>query len=232
MAQSSIEWTELTWNPTSGCNKVTKECKNCYAEIMHKRLRAMRQEKYSEPFLDGAKEYEPHLNYPITIKKPSMFFVNSMSDLFHKDISDEYILKVFDVMNKTPQHTYQILTKREDNLVRMNSKINWTTNIWMGVSVGIKDALQRIDKLRTTNAGIKFLSCEPLLEDLGEINLSGIDWVIVGGESGHHKRPFNPDWARDIRDTCKKYDVPFFMKQWDKIKEIPKDLLIRQFPKQ
>ena len=230
MAKSSIEWTQLTWNPTSGCNKVTKECKFCYAEIMHRRLKAMGQKKYSADFLDGAKEYEPHLEYPCTIKKASTFFVNSMSDLFHVDISDEYIQRVFKIMNDTPRHTYQILTKREDNLLRMSSKLNWTDNIWMGVSVGINQAKQRIDKLRQTDAKIKFLSCEPLIEDLGTINLKGIDWVIVGGESGHKRRPFDCDWARNIQQQCKENKVAFFMKQVDKIIPIPNDLNVKQYP--
>lgn len=230
MGKSSIEWTQLTWNPTSGCNKVTKECKNCYAEIMHKRLNAMGQKKYASSFNAGAISYPPHLHYPETITKPATFFVNSMSDLFHEKLPDEYILKVFSVMNKTPWHTYQVLTKREKNLLRLNEQINWTDNIWMGVSVGIKEAAPRINYLRKTNAAVKFISAEPLLEDLGKINLSGIDWLITGGESGHSRRNFNCNWARSLRDQCQKQNVKFFMKQVDKIKEIPPDLMIKEYP--
>jgi len=214
MAQSSIEWTELTWNPTTGCNKLSAGCKFCYAEVMSKRLKAMGQEKYRNEF---KLTIHPHsLETPYEWKKPKTVFVNSMSDLFHKDIPLAFIKKVFKVMNDTPQHTYQILTKRGDVVAKHNKHLNWTKNIWMGVSVENDKVTDRIDYLRKTSAHVKFLSLEPLIGPLKKLNLKKIDWVIVGGESGHGARPMKHEWVSDIKTQCKKADVLFFFKQWGK----------------
>ena len=213
MAQSTIEWTELTWNPTTGCTKVSSGCKNCYAEIMTRRLKAMGVEKYSEGFKNVI-THENTLSIPYTWKSPKIVFVNSMSDLFHKDIPLEFIQKVFKVMNDNPQHVFQVLTKRSERLVELSKKLKWTHNIWMGTSVEDKKTLFRIDDLRKTKAKVKFLSCEPLLEDLGKIKLKKIDWVIVGGESGPHSRLMKPEWVLNIQERCNDKDVPFFFKQW------------------
>lgn len=212
MSKSSIEWTEETWNPTTGCTKVSAGCKFCYAEIMSKRLKAMGVAKYSEVF--KVREHAGALKIPYTWKTPRTVFVNSMSDLFHAEISFEFIQRVFAVMNDTPQHTYQVLTKRSKRLLELHDKLNWTPNIWMGVSVEDNRVLDRIDDLRQTNALTKFLSCEPLIGPLGNFNLDEIDWVIVGGESGDKPRPMNETWVTEIRDKCIEYDVAFFFKQW------------------
>lgn len=212
MSNSSIEWTEITWNPTTGCDKISAGCKYCYAEIMSNRLKSMKVRKYSKGF-----EIQVHpdtLNLPYEWKKPKIIFVNSMSDLFHEKISLSYIKQVFQVMNDNLQHTFQILTKRSDLLLKYNPDLNWSDNIWMGVSVENKDVQYRIDHLRKTNAKIKFLSIEPLLGPLYELNLQNIDWVIVGGESGHNPRPMKQEWVIDIRDQCKSSHVAFFFKQW------------------
>ena len=214
MSKSNIEWTNETWNPTTGCNKVSRGCKHCYAEVMHKRLMKMQPKKYSHPFLDGAFEYPEALNYPLTLKKPSMIFVDSMSDLFHKNISLDYIQKVFKVMNDTPKHTYQVLTKRADRLFLVNGFLNWTNNIWMGVSVEDSKVYDRIIYLQQIDAKVKFLSCEPLVGPLHNIDLNNIDWVICGGESGNKASPLHPDWVRSLRDQCKAAGVSFFFKQW------------------
>jgi len=211
MAQSHIEWTEQTWNPTTGCNKISQGCKFCYAEIFALRLQSMGLEKYENGFeltlhpdvLDVPKKW-----------KPSMIFVNSMSDLFHKDIPVEYIKKVFSVMNSCPQHQFQVLTKRSENLANLSSLFNWTDNIWMGVSVESQDTLFRIEHLKRTDAKIKFLSLEPLLEPLPNLELEGIDWVIVGGESGHKPRPMGEEWVIEIQQKCQEAGVAFFFKQW------------------
>jgi protein gp37 len=311
MAQSSIEWTGKVWNPTTGCNKVSQGCKNCYAEKMHKRLKGMGQDKYRRNFLDGAFPHEESLLYPLTIKKPTTFFVNSMSDLFHDMIPDSYIAKVFAVMALCPQHTFQVLTKRS---LRMNILINkdvffdymheaadeiegnnpyllytlekhdiegekmafpsnnllphlkaakWYSgtfhngddtehefyyegqyplpNVWLGVSVENQEtAEERIPHLVETPAAIRFLSMEPMLEaiDLSKVlpvNLlpesPELDWIIVGGESGHKRRPFNADWARTIKEYCWSHNIAFFMKQIDKKIQIPQDLMIREYPR-
>jgi len=217
MAQSSIEWTEMTWNPTTGCDKLSTGCKFCYAEIMSNRLHAMGLEKYKNNF-----EITLHpetLDDPYSWKKPKLVFVNSMSDLFHKDVPLDYIKKVFEVMNDTPQHTYQVLTKRADLLARYNKELEWTPNIWMGVSVEDYRMVNRIDLLRETSANIKFLSLEPLLTELPNLNLNDIDWVIVGGESGPKARPIKKEWVIDIKNQCKKANVPFFFKQWGGIRK-------------
>lgn len=214
MAQSSIEWTEMTWNPTTGCDKISAGCKFCYAEVMAKRLKAMSVEKYANGFELAIHEEE--LQTPYTWKKSKMVFVNSMSDLFHKDVPIEFIQKVFKVMKENPQHVFQILTKRADVLLYYDKEglLEWTHNIWMGVSVENKTFMNRIDLLRQTNARTKFLSCEPLIGPLPNVNLSGIDWVIVGGESGRTPRPMKKEWVMEIKEQCMKNDVAFFFKQW------------------
>jgi len=213
MSKSSIEWTELTWNPTTGCTKVSAGCKFCYAEVMTRRLKAMGQEKYK----DGFKKVRVHpktLEIPYTWSKPQIVFVNSMSDLFHKDVPLEYIQSVFKVMNENKQHIFQILTKRAERLLEIHPQVRWTKNIWMGVSVEDEKVIDRINYLRKTNAKVKFLSLEPLIGPLKNLNLSKIDWVIVGGESGHNSRPMNEEWVEDIRLQCEKKDIAFFFKQW------------------
>ena len=217
MAQSSIEWTEMTWNPTTGCNKLTAGCKFCYAEVMSRRLHAMGVEKYKDNF--KLRIHPDTLEIPYTWKKPKVVFVNSMSDLFHKDVPLSYIQRVFKVMNETPQHTYQVLTKRGDLLLQYDKHLTWTPNIWMGVSVENEEVKDRIDYLRNTGAYIKFLSIEPLLSHLPNINLENIDWVIVGGESGPKSRPMEKEWVIDIKKQCKKAKVAFFFKQWGGVRK-------------
>ena len=213
MAQSSIEWTEMTWNPTTGCSKISTGCKFCYAEIMTRRLKAMGQEKYK----DGFRKVRIHpdtLLTPYTWKNSKVVFVNSMSDLFHNDVPLEFIKQVFDVMNNNPQHVFQVLTKRAQRLFEVHKELKWTHNIWMGVSVENEVVKDRIDFLIKTKAKVKFLSLEPLIGPLPNLNLKKIDWVIVGGESGHKPRPMNVDWVLDIQDQCKEANVAFFFKQW------------------
>jgi protein gp37 len=212
MAQSSIEWTEMTWNPTTGCDKVSAGCKFCYAEIMSKRLQAMGIDKYKDNF--EVRTHESALVVPYTWKHGKIVFVNSMSDLFHKDVPLEFIKKVFKVMNENHQHVFQVLTKRAERLFEVHKELKWTANIWMGVSVENELVKNRIDFLRKTNAKVKFLSCEPLIGPLPKLNLKKIDWVIVGGESGHTPRPMDADWVLDIQKQCEKKDVAFFFKQW------------------
>lgn len=211
MAQSHIEWTEMTWNPTTGCNKISAGCKFCYAEVMTRRLKAMGMEKYADGF--KLTIHEDALLVPYSWKQQKVVFVNSMSDLFHKDVPLDFIQKVFHVMNET-QHVYQVLTKRADVLLKYNDNLNWAHNIWMGVSVENEKAMWRIEALRQTNARIKFLSCEPLIGPLPNMNLDGIDWVIVGGESGRNPRLMKEEWVLDIMDQCKAKGVKFFFKQW------------------
>lgn len=212
MANSSIEWTEMTWNPTTGCNKISTGCKFCYAEIMSRRLKAMGQEKYKDGF--KVRIHEDQLNIPYTWKHAKIVFVNSMSDLFHKDIPLDFIKKVFAVMNKNPQHVFQVLTKRAERLLEVHKELKWSHNIWMGVSVENDKMTSRIDFLRKTRAKVKFLSLEPLIGPLPDLNLKKIDWVIVGGESGHRPRPMKPDWVLDIQQQCDEVGVAFFFKQW------------------
>jgi protein gp37 len=212
MAQSSIEWTEMTWNPTTGCNKISAGCKHCYAEIMTKRLKAMGQEKYKDGF--ALRIHESALVIPYTWRGSKIVFVNSMSDLFHVDVPIEFIQRVFEVMNNCPQHTFQVLTKRADRLFHIHDQLTWTDNIWMGVSVEDQRVTDRIDFLRQTGAKTKFLSCEPLIGPLPSLNLAGIDWVIVGGESGKKARGMNEIWVWDILQQCRMQEVAFFFKQW------------------
>ncbi|MFH1049327.1 MAG: phage Gp37/Gp68 family protein [bacterium] len=211
MAQSKIEWTEMTWNPATGCDKVSSGCKFCYAEVMARRLQAMGVDKYRNAF--DLTLHEDSLRDPYSWKKPRIVFVNSMSDLFHEKIPLSFIKKVFKVMNDT-EHVYQILTKRADRLLELSKKLEWGHNIWMGVTVEDYKVVDRIDKLRKTGARVKFLSCEPLLSSLPKLNLKKIDWVIVGGESGRKPRPMNADWVIDIKEQCEKAEVKFFFKQW------------------
>lgn len=214
MAQSSIEWTEMTWNPVTGCDKISAGCKFCYAEVMAKRLKAMGVEKYQNEF--KLTIHEDELATPYTWKKSKVVFVNSMSDLFHKDVPIEFIQKVFRVMKENPQHVFQVLTKRADVMLYYDKEggLDWSHNIWMGVSVENEKAMKRIDLLRQSNARTKFLSCEPLIGPLPKLNLKKIDWVIVGGESGRKPRPMKKEWVLDIKQQCEKMDVAFFFKQW------------------
>lgn len=214
MAQSSIEWTEMTWNPVTGCDKISAGCKFCYAEVMAKRLKAMGVEKYQNEF--KLTIHEEELATPYTWKKSKVVFVNSMSDLFHKDVPIEFIQKVFRVMKENPQHVFQVLTKRADVMLYYDKEgwLDWSHNIWMGVSVENEALMNRIDLLRQSKARTKFLSCEPLIGPLPNLNLKGIDWVIVGGESGRKPRPMKKEWVLDIKKQCENFDVAFFFKQW------------------
>ncbi len=212
MAQSSIEWTEMTWNPTTGCTKISAGCKYCYAEVMAKRLQAMGVDKYKNAF--AVRTHQSALQIPYTWKGSKIVFVNSMSDLFHPQIPESFIKDVFKVMNNTPQHTYQVLTKRADRLFEIQEDLNWTSNIWMGVSVEDERVTERIELLRNTNAVIKFLSCEPLIGPLNHLNLQNIDWVIVGGESGRKARRIEEDWVWKIKEQCEEQSTLFFFKQW------------------
>ena len=209
---SSIEWTEATWNPLTGCTKISPGCKHCYAERMAKRLQAMGQANYQNGF--NLSLHEHVLEVPLHWKNPQMIFVNSMSDLFHEKVPVEFIQKVFNVMRRASWHTFQILTKRSARLFELDSEIAWPENVWMGVSVENNDYVFRIDHLRQTRAKTKFLSLEPLLGPLPGLVLNEIDWVIVGGESGPGARPMDIDWVRDIRNQCQDNGVPFFFKQW------------------
>ena len=213
MAQGSgIEWTEATWNPVTGCSKVSPGCKLCYAETMAKRLQAMGQANYANGFHLAL---QPRmLQRPLGWKKPQTIFVNSMSDLFHRGVPLDYIRQVFQVMARAHWHRFQALTKRAGRLLELSPRLEWAPNIWLGVSVESGKYRSRIDRLRATGARIKFLSLEPLLGPLEALDLSGIDWVIGSGESGPQARPMDPAWAADLRDQCLQAGVPFFFKQW------------------
>jgi protein gp37 len=209
---SHIEWTDATWNPVTGCSKISPGCKFCYAERLSRRLQAMGQKNYRNGFNVSL---QPHmLEHPLLWKQPRRIFVNSMSDLFHDEVPVSYITRVFDVMRRAPWHQYQVLTKRSERLLELNSVLNWQPQTWMGVSIESEKYLYRADHLRLIGAHVKFLSIEPLLGPLKKLNLLGIDWVIVGGESGPGARAMNPDWVREIRDLCSRAHVPFFFKQW------------------
>ncbi|WP_339925433.1 phage Gp37/Gp68 family protein [uncultured Cyclobacterium sp.] len=213
MAQSSIEWTELTWNPVTGCSKVSSGCKFCYAEVMSRRLQAMGLEKYK----DGFKKVRTHsttLADPYKWKGSKMVFVNSMSDLFHPDVPIDFIKDVFKVMNDNLSHVFQVLTKRPERVLELNDELTWSKNIWLGTSVEDERVINRIDLLRLNNASVKFLSCEPLIGSLAGINFSNIDWVIVGGESGRKPRPMKKEWVLEIKDQCEIFGSAFFFKQW------------------
>lgn len=209
---SSIEWTEVTWNPVTGCTKISDGCKHCYAERMSMRLHAMGMNKYRNGF--DVTIHRSALEEPLRWKKPRLAFVNSMSDLFHESVPDEFIESVFDVMNHAARHTFQVLTKRPGRLERLGGRLKWTSNIWLGVSVESERWLDRMGVLKNTGAKVKFLSLEPLLGPLPIIDLTGINWVIVGGESGPGARPMEANWVRSIRDSCEESGVAFFFKQW------------------
>jgi protein gp37 len=267
MAISQIEWTQLVWNTTTGCDKVSQGCKNCYAEKMHKRLQVMQPVKYHHPFLGGVHTFEPALAMPFRWKKGRNIFVNSMSDLFHEDVPMEYIAKVYAVMFLTPQHTYQVLTKRPERrreilYSRTFMELLWSycntlhdqhinkleqelyffdevngevplRNVWEGVSVEDQGtANERIPILRETPSFVRWISAEPLLGpvDLIEADAFCLDWVVVGGESGPKKRPFDIQWAQDILDFCQVVETKFFMKQIDKVQPIPPHLMVREYP--
>ncbi|HFE64759.1 MAG TPA: phage Gp37/Gp68 family protein [Caldithrix sp.] len=210
--KSSIEWTESTWNPVTGCSKISPGCQYCYAERFAKRLQAMGQANYRNGFKLTLHEHV--LEQPLSWKKTQMIFVNSMSDLFHRDVPLEFIQKVFETMRKAHWHTFQLLTKRSPRLLEVDKYLSWPDNVWMGVSIENMAFTSRADHLRQTNAKIKFLSLEPLLGPLPNLNLTNIDWVIVGGESGPKARPMETEWILEIRDQCQKTNVPFFFKQW------------------
>ena len=212
VALSSIEWTDMTWNPVTGCTKISPGCKNCYAERMAKRLQAMGQPNYINGF---QVTLHPHvLEKPLELKKPQVIFVNSMSDLFHEAIPESFIQQVFAVMRRASWHHFQILTKRAARLAELAPRIDWPANVWMGVSVEDDHQIHRIDHLRGVGASLRFLSLEPLIGPLPDLCLDGIDWVIVGGESGPGSRPIKEEWVLEIRDRCVEAGLPFFFKQW------------------
>lgn len=220
MAESAIEWTEVTWNPTTGCDKTSPGCDNCYALTLSKRLKAMGQVKYQkdgDPRTSGPgfglTLHPETLKIPYTWRSPRTVFVNSMSDLFHPEVPLKFIKQVFKVMIDTPQHQYQVLTKRASRLAELSDQLDWPSNIWMGVSVETQRYAFRLDHLRRVPAAVRFVSAEPLLGPV-ELNLNGIDWVIVGGESGHGARPMEQSWAKSIRDDCQVSETAFFFKQW------------------
>ena len=212
MKKTKIEWTQSTWNPVTGCTKISAGCKNCYAERMAKRLCLMGQPHYRNGF--EVTFHEHSLKLPLSWKKPQTIFVNSMSDLFHEDIPLEIIQKIFKVMKEASWHTFQVLTKRADRLRELHHQLDWGPNIWMGVSVEDQQNRKRIDALREVPAAVRFLSCEPLIEDLQELDLSGIHWLITGGESGPRSRVIEAEWVRNIRDQAQEQNVAFFFKQW------------------
>lgn len=212
--KTKIEWTQVTWNPVTGCTKISDGCKNCYAEAFSYRLKGMGVEKYKDGF--KVRLHPDTINDPFKWKKSRVVFVNSMGDLFHDEVPESFILKVFNVMKDNPQHIFQVLTKRAERLEELNNKgiLDWADNIWMGVTVENEEVLKRIDNLTKTGAKIKFLSCEPLLESLKNMNLEGINWVITGGESGRNSRPMEKEWVEEIRENCIETDTAFFFKQW------------------
>ena len=219
--KSAIEWTEATWNPTTGCDRLSPGCDHCYALTLSKRLKAMGSPKYQ---LDGNRKtsgpgfkltlHPTSLDVPRRWSAPRLIFVNSMSDLFHDAVPIEFIARVFDVMRETPQHTYQVLTKRAQRLSRVSGELDWPSNLWMGVSVESRRYTFRLDYLRNVPAVVRFLSAEPLLGPIGEVDLEGIQWVIAGGESGAHARPVEYEWVAGLRDSCRSAGVAFFFKQW------------------
>lgn len=209
---SAIEWTEATWNPLTGCDKISPGCTHCYAERMSLRLKLMGQPNYRNGF--ELTVHEHALDIPLRWKKPQRIFVNSMSDLYHKDVPEEFIQRVFAVMRQAHWHRFQILTKRSDRLAEVSPRLDWPANVWQGVSVESAEYCQRVDHLRSTGARVRFLSVEPLLGPIPNLDLTGIHWVIVGGESGPGARPMQESWVLEIRDQCRRAGVPFFFKQW------------------
>ncbi|MFI6678723.1 DUF5131 family protein [Kribbella sp. NPDC050470] len=219
--RSSIEWTEATWNPSTGCDRISAGCDHCYALTLAKRLKAMGSEKYQndgDPRTSGPgfglTVHPDSLDVPRRWRQPRLVFVNSMSDLFHARVPLDFVQQVVQTMKDTPQHTYQVLTKRARRLRLLSDRIEWPANVWVGTSVESADQLHRVDDLRQVRSAVRFLSLEPLLGPLPDLDLSGIGWVIVGGESGPNARPIGADWVQDIRDQCLEQDVPFFFKQW------------------
>lgn len=219
--RSAIEWTEVTWNPTTGCDRTSPGCDHCYALTLANRLKAMGVDKYQrdgDPRTSGPgfalTLHDDVVNAPYGWRRPRTVFVNSMSDLFHDDVPDTFIQRVFTVMRETPQHTYQVLTKRSRRLKRLDMQLDWPENVWMGVSVESERYKFRIADLRQANAAVRFVSAEPLIGPLGTLDLDGIDWVIAGGESGPGARVMDISWGREIRDQCTEGGVSFFFKQW------------------
>tara|TARA_B100000614_G_scaffold261686_1_gene292031 strand:- start:995 stop:1711 length:717 start_codon:yes stop_codon:yes gene_type:complete len=212
MSMSKIEWTEVTWNPVTGCTKISPGCDNCYAEKMARRLKAMGQNKYKNEFKVAC--HPKTLDEPTRLKSPHMIFVCSMGDLFHRDVPTSFIQSVFETMNKSPHHTFQVLTKRSKRLYELKDILKWTQNIWAGVTVESNDYSYRVDRLREVPAEIRFLSLEPLLGPLDRMDLTNINWVIVGGESGPGARPIEQQWVLNIKTQCVQKSVPFFFKQW------------------
>lgn len=211
MATTKIEWTDAVWNPVTGCSKISEGCRNCYAERMARRLKAMGAKRYQNGF--QVTLHPDLLDAPLKWRKPKKIFVNSMSDLFHQEVPDDFIQQVFKTMNQASHHIFQVLTKRPERVATMAGRLNWTPNIWMGTSVENMRVIERVDHLRQVPARVRFLSCEPLLGPL-KLNLDGIHWVIVGGESGPGARPLDGEWVRGIRDQCIRKGVAFFFKQW------------------
>ena len=224
MKTTKIEWTESSWNPITGCTKISEGCKNCYAELMAKRLKFMGQKKYKNGF--ELTIHESVFDLPLKWKKPQIIFVNSMSDLFHESLPFEIIKKIFNTMNKCSWHIFQILTKRSNILKEYNKYLNWTNNIWMGVTVESQECINRIFDLQKTEAKIKFISFEPLLSDICNVNLDKIDWIIVGGESGVGSRPIQQEWVLNIKDISENYKIPFFFKQWGGVNKKKKGRLL------
>lgn len=213
MAQaSSIEWTEATWNPVTGCHQVSPGCAHCYAKTFAERWRGIPGHHYEQGF--DLRIWPDRLEQPLRWKRPRVIFVNSMSDLFHEGITDDYVAEVFDVMSRAPQHTFQVLTKRESRLAELAPRLPWPENVWMGVTIENRRFVHRADRLREVPAAVRFISAEPLLGPLDGLDLAGIDWLISGGESGHRHRRVDPDWLRDLRNRCQIEDVAYFFKQW------------------
>ncbi len=210
--QTKIEWTELTWNPVTGCTKLSAGCMNCYAERMARRLKAMGMDRYRNGF--ELTMHEDLIAAPLKWKKPSWVFVNSMSDLFHKDVPFDFIQHIFETMGNCPQHTFQVLTKRSERLAELSPKLKWPENVWMGVTVENREAAHRLSDLRQVPARVRFVSFEPLLGPIKDISLESIHWAIVGGESGPKCRPVREDWVRMLLSVCREYGVAFFFKQW------------------
>lgn len=210
--KTKIEWTESTWNPISGCTKISKGCDNCYAEKMAKRLQAMGTKGYENGF--KVTLHPESLHKPLKLKKPQMIFVNSMSDIFHKEVPDEFIFQIFEIMKKAHWHTFQLLTKRADRLEKLNDKLDWAENIWMGVTIESNDYVNRANYLRECSAKTKFLSLEPLIDSVDMLDYDGIDWVIVGGESGSGARIIKQEWVQEVQQKCEVHNIPFFFKQW------------------
>lgn len=218
-AASTIEWTNATWNPVTGCTKISAGCENCYAFTFAERWRGVRGHPYERGF--DVQLRPERLTLPLEWERPRMIFVNSMSDLFHEKVPDEFIAKAFSTMNRSPRHIFQVLTKRAKRLLEVSGRLEWTPNIWQGVSVESSAYHWRIDALRKVPAKVRFLSLEPLIGSVGELDLRGIHWVIAGGESGPGARPMKLEWATEIRDQCREADVPFFFKQFGTLASNP-----------